>query len=832
MSKQPGDRSYATKSSNTTKATGTEASVQLQVGSVYRGEVTSQDADGTYSVRLNAPKETVHGVMLALPVFGGLMGFNVRTKIMVGTLVELSYGRPSFIYAVIVNNPSDWLNAGRRSVAWGDPVRKTKDVTADIAEDMVEGELEISNMFGVAMQFLTTLIRMNAGDRAVVETHLINDMVRVISAQYRHISGIGEDLIFDHGRPTMERTWSSYRHELMNKLKEGQNDTVMKGHAVDKEALEAENKIAAMARYRLIEFVGFAGDFMHSFIADPASAAVEMLNESATSQETAGSGKSWIHRNSDGSLLFQSVADIRLERVCRIPIPVRIASHEDPTVTAEREYDKLEDEFSAKLVDFGKFDRKNAYRNAYHLRTYSRWLSRAHAVTRMLQLPKEYRLREENFYAEPSWTNLEDDKQKANAAVEYFDAYACVTILRDGSIVMHDGYGSSVTMSNGNVQVSASRHLDLEAAGDVRVVAGGSFYVKARRNIELSALTGGLILHSYAWFKTICERGTLWLRSNAATGPGTTVAAARDDGPTPEVHGDQAILIESTEGSIAVRSDKKMVFTIEGAPADREKTTETHDFTVKTNGNVHTAALGNNIMAAQDDVVISASQTVALSSQRFYGKAFEVDFADNFLFKQGTLHVDQIKSERVKANYISGPKVGARWDDRVTPRPSHGNHVQVNKDPIEIKVGENEDGIEARDYAAGGSAVKPDVPWKAANDGPEWTFSPEIEYAWDARDETKGALTETLTQQYIARDVGDNDPWGASGYRNWVWSANFLEGRRTARPLGFGYKSVAYRSMTGSNLHEPTSKPPAALQTDAQAASWEADSIIFKALNR
>lgn len=827
---QPGDKSYHTKSSNVSIATGAESSTHLKVGSIYRGEVVSQEPDGTYSVRLEAPKETVHGVRIALPVFGGLMGFNVKTKIMPNTMVELSYGNPSFIHCVIPNNPADWLNAGRRSTVWGDAVRDTKDVTADIAEDMIEGELEIGNMFGVAMQFLTTLIRMNAGDRAAVETHLINDMVRIISAQYRHFSGIGEDLIFDHGRPTLERTWSSYRHELMNKLKEGEPFADLKGDAVDKSSLEEGEKIRAMGRYRLLEFVGFAGDFIHSFISDPPTTAAQMLSENASTSEKAGSGKSWIHRNSDGSVLVQSVADIRLERVCRIPVPARIASHEDPAITEEREYTKLNRDFM-KLAEFGSTEKKNAYRNAYHLRSYSRWLSRVHAVARMLQLSSEYRLHQENFYAAPSWTNLEDDKEKVNSATEYFDAFACISILRDGSIVMHDGYGSSVTMSNGNVQVSASRHLDLEAAGDIRMVAGGSLFVKARRNIEMSAFTGGLILHSYAWFKTICERGTVWLRSNAITGTGASTTA-REDGPKPEVYGDQAILIEATEGSTALRSDKRVAITIEGNPADREKTTETHDFTVKTNGNIHMAARGSSIVSALADVVVSCSQSIGLAGRRLYSNVTELDFAKNFLIKTGVLHVNAIQTNNIKSNYISGPEVGPRSTGPKSVEP-HINHVYKNSGDIEVKEGENEDGIDVRDYAASRDANEPQVPWKAANDGPEWKFSPDSEYSWDPRDETKGALTQTLTQQYLTLDVqSGQDPWGGNGYRSWNWASGTLTGRRTARQMGFGYKSVAYKTTTGSNLHVPTSQSASAIQSASQSLNWQAGSVTFKALER
>jgi 5-methylthioribose kinase len=182
----------------------------LTHGTVYTGKIIAREPDGNYTVRVIDPEQTLHGVRLAFPVLGGLLGLNVMCNLPERTSVKLVHGRPPFIIATIPELPEDFRNARNRSLLWGPDADTAVGVTDGYsyhANDLLEGEVEISNLYGVALDFLTTLMRMRAGDRAMVECHMINDMVRIISGQYRHISGLGEDLIYDHGRPTLERTW-------------------------------------------------------------------------------------------------------------------------------------------------------------------------------------------------------------------------------------------------------------------------------------------------------------------------------------------------------------------------------------------------------------------------------------------------------------------------------------------------------------------------------------------------------------------------------------------------------------------------------------------------
>lgn len=844
--RQPDEATPRVRKERAAEATGTENASQLVAGCVYTGEITAREDDGTYTVSVGDPKQDVYKVQLALPVFGGLMGLQVRSTLPEKTGVKIAYGPTSFIFAVIPENSTDWLNAQNRSLLFGPDMygrsEFTEDNFSDGADDLLQGEVELGNLYGCALDFLTAIIRMRASDRATVECHLINDMVRVISSQYRHISGIGEDLIFDHGRPTMERTWSSYRHELMGQLEEKVPYAEMNGHEVDRDKLE-EKRVTGLGRHRFIEFAGFAGDFIHSFVCDPPAAMVSLAKgqAGAGSSDNLQAGKSWFHRNSDGAVIIQSTAEIRLERVCRIPVGVRCEPHESPEITKAREYDKLDKDFLKLPKALTPADPMDSYQMAYHIRSYSRWLGRYHSFARMLQLSDEYAIPSEDESPAPDWNNAEADRKDQNPLASHYDTYACISIMRDGSIVTQDGYGSSIVMSNGNLQISAARHLDLEAAGDIRMIAGGSILAKARRNIEFSATLGGMILHGYSWMKMLCERGTVWLRSNAVTDQGTT-PESKEDGPTPEIAGWEsgasdgfAVLIESTAGSTVLRSEKGITIAVDGSPTGEDD--NDFDVTITTPGgasvhgqksaDVHSEAQVR--VSAGIDLVLATPTLLSTASTMLIGPSVT---SPTLSLRGETLWADSIEAQNISGNAIKGPEVGPRSTgaDQVAP---HLNHINELKQPLVPLDGASPSQEEAATEAVKLSHTGPEIPWDGSSDGPEWSFSEKSEYVWDSREKVVGGIPETLTQQYLRLDAALTDPdkWKGPGYEDWNFDSYMLVGDRTSDKGGFGFYEPQFQaSSDGEDLRVPS--PTAAKDTPTVTPKWDPRLFSIKALKR
>ena len=629
-------------------ATASEALDQLSVGTTYTGHVVEVSATNTYTVRLDSPAGAhVSSVVLASAIVSGILGFHDSRVLALGTAVGMAYGSPSFIFAVFPNAPPDKKNGANRSVAWGDPVSRTNDAgrfaSTNVAEDLVAGEFDFDNLFGVGIRFLTGLIAMKSGDRAKVECHLYNDMVRIVSQQFRHIHGLGEDLIFDHGRPTLERGYTSYRHELMGKLTESEPLFDLNGDEVDKDSL---GRIEQQARHRYLEYMGFVGDFIHRFVCDPPETLVS-LSQAATGRRA---GKFWDHIGSDGSYMMQSCSEIRFERVTKIPVFHRKASHESNKTTKARRYRELKRDF-VKSWNYGSYDAKDAYRTAYQLRLYARWLTRYQAFARALQLDLEYDIQSEEESPTPDWNNAEADREAANPDLDYYEAYSSFSILRDGSQVLHDGYGSSAVFSNGNVQVSASRHLELEAGGDIRVSCS-SFFLKARRHIELSASAGGIILHCFAFMRALCEKGSIHLRSDAKP-PGVGAPdepKANVEPPIPLVVLDAAILLESAEGKTALRSQKQVSIAVEGPPEDPDSRDDDEcDIILSTRGSIRGKAQKFVILGAAKDIITSC-RNWAVKVSKWYGDVGEILWDKFFLRpKAGDIQVRRLEVQSMVA---------------------------------------------------------------------------------------------------------------------------------------------------------------------------------------
>ena len=792
-----------------------QAAETFTFGSIYTGVVVGSNTDGTYTVRIEDPTGEITNVLPGLPVVGGLLGFKIHSNLSLNTKVKLVYSQPSVILAEVpIASVSD-NNNGTRSLINGAP--GGVGLFSERANDLVEGEFSIENLYGTGVDFLTSMMRLRAGDRAAVECYLINDMVRILSSRFQHFSGLGEETIFDHGRPTLERGWSSYRHEVLGALKERDELAEMNGDQVDLEKLE-ETRLKRLGRHRLVELIGFAGDFIHSFVTDP----IDSLRNLTKNEAKHGSGKSWIHRNSDGSVIIQSVADIRLERVARIPVPFRYKHDEDPAITKAREYDKLNKDF-LKLPEIDPTDIKDAFRIAYHIRGYGRWLTRFHSFSRLLQQQDEYEVPSEEDTQKPDWRNYEKDRREAAPEVSYYDSYAVQTILRDGSILDYDAWGSSIMRSNGNVQIAAARHLDLEAAGDIRVKCGGSFLLKAFRNIEFSATVGGLILHGYAWLQLLCERGSIWGRSGAKTDPSDTQEPkdGNAENPAPLVAGwvandpggnGAAILFEATEGRTVIRSEKAIDIVVDGTPEDENDTR--FNITFYNRGDLDMRSKRRAVFAAAESISVSTSGDLALGCTAIASTANTCSLggtADKpqLLWRGGILYAQNIQSLSVNAN-------------RVASRS--GNTFQLSE-PVERPEVNDSELTELLSSSRALSQQLPVLMWPIPTAGPTWSFPQQSEYVWDIRERIAATIPETVTQQTIRVDsVADQDFWGGNGWVQWNMNTQ-LDGKRLRSKAGFGsFERKAVANTTGEQPGGVSSTAPKNMELPE--FTWEAESPL------
>ena len=367
--------------------------------------------------------------------------------------------------------------------------------------DLAEGELNIENWMGVGLTMLRNLASIQASDLARVECHLLDDMVRIISDTFRHYTAFGDYKISnDGGKLNVVWNGTSHDHEAWG----NQHQADPKAKMTSRTNV-AENLVAADqsddGRWRFTQYIGWLGNFINAYVTDP----VNTIGKIAEGQFR--SGKAHIHINDDGAVLVQSVADIVLEKVVRIPVPNQIRKEDDPK-------GELSD---AQLgnTDFLKTwnpSSSNLFEMAFQLREYARWLNNTHTLSRFHQMPRDWQIPSEDQTPAPDVNSGTPDKAEVNTGVSNWKiAYSTIRIYRDGSIQTVDAYGNAITTTAVGIQISSARDIFLQAGGSVNIVAGRDINLVARKNIGLTAATEAIRFRAQTAIMGFCLAGNiLW----------------------------------------------------------------------------------------------------------------------------------------------------------------------------------------------------------------------------------------------------------------------------------------------------------------------------------
>ena len=549
----------------------------LENGRVYTGRVAQFSGGRTkvYSVQVGGMNSLLRNCKYATSYIAGMLGVNGEFTLPEGTPVAVVPGSPNLIIAAYLDQPGDPntrkihsvttergtrtnLNAYDPDVDPGTPVRDG----GDLPSDLLPGELDLTNLFGVGLQMLFGFSKLVAGEHAKVEAHLYNDMVRIVDRVFRHHSAIGDQEIYDDGRLNEETHQTSYPHEVF-----GINSPTERKLKADITGVPAVEDVLDHARWRFSEYKGFLGGFINRFVTDP----VAVMAESGSQAMRSGKFREYV--GNDGTMLVQSVSEIAFERVHRIPVPYRNKRHEDPTGVKAADFENLEQDFLT-LWSQPK-NSLDMYQTCFQLREYARYLAQFQSMARFHQLAKkgEFTVPSESDTPTPEWTSKEVDAETANKTSprSHFDVYATIRIMKDGSILIWDGTGGGSVYSHGNIYHSATRNMRLTAGGDISVEAGQNIYMKARRSVELSAVFGGIRMKARAFFHMLCELGTLWLKSDASdpSAKGFQTPAVTNTEEDPEVIlNDAAILLETSRGRMTFDSKRTLMLAVSGAPDD------------------------------------------------------------------------------------------------------------------------------------------------------------------------------------------------------------------------------------------------------------------------
>lgn len=796
---------------------------RLEAGRVYTGRIKqTHHGDGFYSVELDG-LNTIINCTWAAGIFSPILGIRTKYYPTLDTKVAVLISGLSTGW-IITTAPSETYDreaGGANSMVAVqleeenlEPFEqelKGMGLTVTNPNDLLEGEFLISNNFGVAIQFLTTMIKMQASERAKIEALLMDDMVRIVSETFKHYSSFGDYQIYNDGRLNVRFDGTSYEFESFGKEKN--IDPLVQ---LDDKKVDFQKTFNETGRWRFSEYIGFLGDFIHTFVTEP--------NETlaAIAAEAIRPGKARMQMHSDGTILMQSVADISIERVCRVVSPTEIRRQDDPEGNKKNEFDKLNKEY-LKIWSYGQ-DMRKAHYASYQLRQYARWLSCFHSFARFHQLDKDWSLPlETDPQATHSWTNKEEDVEQANAGGEtLYDVYATFRIMRDGSILIMDGFNSAISMVRGSIQMSAVRHIELDAAGDIRINAGQNIYIKARRNIEISAIVGGLTLKARAWWKALCEWGTVWIKSDAIDPSSGDTPPPPDSpqDPEPEIHG-AAIFLDAAKGQALMQSERRSTISVIGNPEDAESLEDTTASVVlqSKNQDVRSLAARHAILKSigrnEGKIILDAVNAIVATTTSFLLKVKLIfDINKKFTLRSDNIvNVEEIRSKRTHTQQtISGPENrGVDHENDKIPHHGHGHHIlKFNGDATPIEFADSDEVEQLTAYAS--DEVTDVNPHTAADDpvdGPDWEYTPE-----DKNFDNQGYVEQPkedetfqpMAQQRLAEDGIDN-LIDKSSYAEWDWDTDnkLKRGTRTnISSLPFPGAAAQEKKFTeGKPLHQP-----------------------------
>lgn len=803
----PTDKPTADPRRRTPQSTGNRG--RLAHGLCFVGTVESSDPSSQLYTVVVESGEIVENVVYALPFFCGLLGIKVSMRLTVGSRVLLAYGNPAYIFASIPADFPDktsWLS--RTMTGTGVPGAQANAHAAsgddkvipphNAPEDLYDGELEIGTLTGGFIRLLMFMSSIGGSERAKIEFHLLRDLVRVVSQNYEHFSSSGDFKIFEDGRANMELNGTTYEHERWGAVTRNSPRATLPGTGMPVEPVDPQDT----GRWRYTFLLGFLGDLFNGWFSDPCTAAGKMAEEALRS------GKARFHVGQDGTILVQSCAEVAVERVTRILVPIRLKHEEDPEGVLRKEMDELDREFLAQWDSGGE---KSEHHTLYKVREYVRYLNQYQSLARIHQLAakkQEWKVPSEDATPAPKIGAGEEDREAANSGLVYWkECYSTRRIMRDGSILDYDAYGQCICTGPSGIHISSTRHIYQYASGDYIVKAGGSVFLSAKHHVEVAAHRGSLILKARTGWRALCERGTLFLKSDYD--PDNAYSPESGD-PEAEIIEEQGIRIQATRSQSRWISYLKARFVVTKSEEALE---------LSSVADINVFAGRDLVAAARRDFTLSAVRALKTVCSEWLVKSARGMLIDGVAhLARGTIKFNNVLVRTLKAvSSIAGPeRLGSVKFPSPTPFRPHTNHIGVYEHEGEFEIATTD-------------VARPEFP--DADPKVLWRLLPESAYRWTGTSahgkSDVDALFEPLAQQHLRLDNPD-------GYMSWSGMADaLLAGPETASGTAWPAKNPKWLSHnpTGPPLNQPTNRAASSFKASIQSA-LTSTGINFKVLSR
>ena len=392
--------------------------------------------------------------------------------------------------------------------------------------DILQGELAISNEFGVLIGLFQQFATLKASELSQIQCFLLDDLVRIISHNFQHYHAMGQLSISHDG--TGLNLESGLTHDPKEALGVPQleqekvfpppfkhNGVSTVDDKTDYYEQSIDERAAAVERLKI--FVGRLGDFVNLMLVVPADETRVLDGEQPNKFD---SGVLQLKASLDGLFVLRSAKGVVIEKTNWIRVPHRIRTTEDPSG------DDGSLSPTTKSQDF-KFD--NTYRAAdqpflyyLQLRDYLSYIQEGCGYRHFTDKPKDFALNADITLERPLTALTYVDPL---TGASYMKRTSSVVLMPNGGVSMRDAWSSSINMEGGNIYIQPAKDLVLQPMRHLIGKIGGHTSLASRKDIALSSTDGGFQLNTDGVQYLYSKNGGIVLHTDAT--------ALTDDGYAP-----------------------------------------------------------------------------------------------------------------------------------------------------------------------------------------------------------------------------------------------------------------------------------------------------------
>ena len=417
--------------------------------------------------------------------------------LILGMVPGADYGEITPFSTRTVIGAGDGLKAEAHRLNYEDDLGKTTISNLRRPTDLLQGELAISNEFGVLLGLFQQFATLKASELAQVQCFVLDDLVRIISHNFQHFHSMGQFSISHDGDSlTMEAGLTHDPKEAMG-IPQGDGQAqirpTLRHEAVStsddsQDYYTAANGETAEAVERLKLFVGHLGDFVNLMLVAPSN---ELRALDGVVPDSFDRGLLQVKANLDGLFVLRSVKGVVIEKTNWIRVPHRIRSNEDPLgddAAALKPDPHLDYEFDNQYRADGQ-----PFLYYLQLRDYLSYIQEGRGYRHFEDRKQDFVVNDDVEQEQPLDQIYFVDP---TTGTTFLKRTSHVVLMPNGGVSLRDAWSSAINMEGGNIYIQPARDLVLQPGRHLVGKVGGCVTMAARQDIDLSTTQGGVRVKS------------------------------------------------------------------------------------------------------------------------------------------------------------------------------------------------------------------------------------------------------------------------------------------------------------------------------------------------